>query len=191
MAAPLFAHPELSRLGEELRVVKERYAAACREAARIDRVGSYTFQTGAGPRTLSDLFGEKRDLIVVHNMGRACVYCTTWADGLSGLGAHLSDRAGFALSSPDPVEVQREFAASRGWRFPLVSTAGTTFAADMGFERDGKALPGFSAFTRDARGVISRVGASVFGPGDDFCALWPMMDQLRGGVDGWTPKYAY
>jgi len=48
-------------------------------------------------RRLSELFGEKDDLIVVHNMGRGCNHCTLWADGFNGLADHLADRASFVL----------------------------------------------------------------------------------------------
>ncbi len=32
---------------------------------------------------LSQLFGDKEDLIVIHNMGTDCSYCTMWADGFN------------------------------------------------------------------------------------------------------------
>ena len=38
---------------------------------------------------LSSLFGEKDELILVHNMGRGCPYCTMWADGFNGVLPHL------------------------------------------------------------------------------------------------------
>jgi predicted dithiol-disulfide oxidoreductase (DUF899 family) len=191
MAATFFENPEVRALHEEIKSAKARLAAASRRAAYIGAVKDYGFQSPDGARRLSELFGAKRDLVVVHNMGRSCPYCTMWADGLNGLAAHLSDRAGFALTSPDAVDVQREFASSRGWRFPVLSTAGTTFANDMGFERGGSAMPGYSVFARDDDGSISRVGAGVFGPGDDYCAIWPMMEQMAGGQGGWEPRYTY
>ena len=45
--------------------------------------------------TLSSLFGDRGGLIVVHNMGRDCSYCTMWADGFTGLLPHLESRAAF------------------------------------------------------------------------------------------------
>jgi predicted dithiol-disulfide oxidoreductase (DUF899 family) len=56
-----------------------------------------------------------------------------WADGYNGIHHHIATRAAFVVSSPEPPEVQRKFAASRGWKFPMISHAGSTFAADMGF----------------------------------------------------------
>jgi predicted dithiol-disulfide oxidoreductase (DUF899 family) len=93
---------------------------------------------------LSELFGDKADLFVIHNMGQSCPYCTLWADGFNGAYAHLSNRAAFVVSSPDTPEKQRKFAESRHWTFPMVSHEGTTFAEDMGYHQDGSWMPGVS-----------------------------------------------
>src|SRR6516225_2193063 len=94
-------------------------------------VKDYTFRRADGRSVrLFELFGDKADLFVIHNMGQSCPYCTLWADGFNGAYAHLSNRASFVVSSPDAPEKQRVFAQSRGWRFPMVSIAGTTFAQD-------------------------------------------------------------
>ena len=112
-------------------------------------VADYLFATLKGPATLSSLFGAKRDLFVIHNMGRGCNSCTMWADGFNGLYPHIRDRASFVLSNAETPEQQAEFAASRGWTFPMVSTQGNTFAADMGFTNAaGKPTPGVSAFQK-------------------------------------------
>lgn len=154
-------------------------------------VKDYELQNEAGKVRLSALFGGKRDLIVVHNMGTGCAYCTLWADGYNGLYPHLADRAAFVVSSPDAPERQAAFAMERGWRFPMVSHAGTSFAADMGFaDEDNRCLPGVSAF-RNEDGSLVRVAASGSEPHDDFCALWHLFDLLSDGVAGWRPKFRY
>src|SRR5262245_57827394 len=108
-------------------------------------VKDYAFSTLEGSVSLSSLFGGKRDLLMIHNMGAHCSSCTMWADGFNGLYPHVADRASFVVSSPDSPADQAEFAASRGWVFPMVSTQGTRFAADMGFENAaGRAMPGVS-----------------------------------------------
>lgn len=154
-------------------------------------VKDYTFTSAKGPVCLSQLFGSKRDLIVIHNMGSHCPYCTLWADGYNGLYAHLATRAAFVVTSPDPPAEQRRFARSRGWRFPMVSHVGTTFAADMGYRsREGRWLPGFSAFRRTRDG-IARVSDAAFSPGDDFCPAWHFFDVLPDGAAGWQPQLRY
>lgn len=136
-----------------------------------------------------DLFGAQRDLLVVHNMGRSCPYCTMWADGFIGLARHLERRAAFVLTSPDPAPDLKAFAAERGWPFRCVSIHGTTFARDLGFEpTPGNFHPGVSGFHLQENGSIHRTGASRFGPGDDFCAAWPMFDLLRGAEASFVPK---
>jgi predicted dithiol-disulfide oxidoreductase (DUF899 family) len=154
-------------------------------------VGDYTFATPHGPKRLRDLFGLKRELFVIHNMGSTCPYCTLWADGYNGFYEHLASRAAFVVSSPDPPAVQQRFARSRGWRFPMVSHAETTFAADMGYRaKSGGWLPGISAFRRRGNAVVrlADVGSE---PGDDFCAVWHLLDLLPEGPAGWQPRLRY
>lgn len=77
-------------------------------------VADFLFASSRGTIHLSELFGDQRDLIVIHNMGHGCAYCTLWADGYNGVYAQLSTRAALVLASPDAPHVQEEFAASRG-----------------------------------------------------------------------------
>ncbi|HEY7727437.1 MAG TPA: DUF899 family protein [Candidatus Eisenbacteria bacterium] len=154
-------------------------------------VEDYMLQGWDGPVRLSALFRDRRDLIVVHNMGTGCAYCTLWADGFNGVVPHLEDRAGFAVVSPDPPAVQKEFALGRGWRFRMASGEGSTFIQDMGFRGEKSWLPGVSTFRRDDRGGIVRVAKAPFGPGDPFAGIWHLFALLRDGAAGWKPKYRY
>jgi len=154
-------------------------------------VEDYTLSTARGPKRLSQLFGSKRDLFVIHNMGSSCPYCTLWADGYNGLYPHLRTRAAFVVSSPDSPAVQQRFARSRRWRFPMVSHQGTTFAADMGYRsRSGEWRPGISAFRRQGDRIVrlSDVGSR---PWDDFCMAWHLFDLLPEGPAGWQPQLRY
>lgn len=169
-----------------------RQIAAIREKMRNtlatvepQEVKDYEFSTVDGRVTLTQLFGDHDDLIVVHNMGASCSYCTLWADGYNGVHQHVVTRAGFAVSSPDQPEVQHKLAQARGWKFPMVSHAGSTFATDMGYiSAKGGWMPGVSVFKRDGR-TIARVSDTGFSPGDDFCTLWHFFDMLPGGVGEW------
>ncbi|RUL66370.1 DUF899 domain-containing protein [Dyella dinghuensis] len=148
-------------------------------------VKDYEFAIASGTVRLSELFGDHEDLIVIHNMGVACSYCTLWADGYNGIHQHVVSRAGFVVSSPDSPNVQKKFAESRGWRFPMVSHADSSFAADMGYvSAKGGWMPGVSVFKRDGDAIV-RVSDTGFSPGDDFCAIWHFFDMLPGGVGGW------
>jgi len=160
-------------------------------AVEPEEIRDYEFATVGGSIKLSKLFGTRRDLIVVHNMGVSCPYCTLWADGYNGIYEHIAQRAAFVITSPDEPEVQQSFARERGWRFPIVSHKGTTFAADMGYRsNEGKPMPGLSVFRMDA-GRIVRVSDARSEPGDDFCSLWHLFDLLPEGADGFKPKFRY
>lgn len=154
-------------------------------------VSDYNFKTLQGIATLSSLFADKDDLFVIHNMGASCAYCTLWADGYNGAYEHLANRAAFVISSPDAPDVQKRFADKRGWRFPMVSHQGSTFAADMGYRAEnGSFLPGVSVFQRK-NGKIYRVSDSQLGPLDDFCAIWHLFELLPEGPNGWQPRFTY
>jgi predicted dithiol-disulfide oxidoreductase (DUF899 family) len=158
---------------------KMRHARA---AAEPEEVPDYVFANADGAVRLSELFTDKPDLIVIHNMGASCRHCTLWADGFNGIYDHLASRAPFVVSSPDAPDTQAKFATSRGWRFPMVSHRGTTFATDMGYgSADGGWLPGVSVFRREGSRIL-RVADSRFAPGDDFCSLWHIFDLLPGGA---------
>ena len=84
-------------------------------------VRNYSFDTLDGSVSLLELFGDKDKLLVIHNMGQGCRYCTLWADGLNGFVPHLESTLSLVLVSKDAPELQRRFANSRGWRFKLAS----------------------------------------------------------------------
>ncbi|HYB42958.1 MAG TPA: DUF899 family protein [Candidatus Methylomirabilis sp.] len=182
---------------KRLAAYRERIAGLRRRIHAVQKrvepepVNDYTFASARGPVRLSQLFGQKRDLIVIHNMGASCPHCTLWADGYNGLYPHLADRAAFVVSSPDSPAAQQRFARSRGWRFPMVSHQGTTFAADMGYRgRGGGLLPGVSAFRRTREGIV-RLTDTHMQPGDDFCPAWHLFDLFPDGAAGWEPKFRY
>ena len=153
-------------------------------------VEDYRFKTPAGEVALSELFGDKDALFVIHNMGTGCNHCTLWADGFNGVIHHLENRAAFVLASPDDPETQAAFAAARGWRFRMVSHQGSSFAEDMGYRRNGKWRPGVSVFKRDGTRIL-RVSDTAFDEGDDFCATWHLLDLLPEGKAGWAPRRNY
>ncbi|MGG0717046.1 DUF899 family protein [Robertmurraya massiliosenegalensis] len=136
----------------------------------------------------SFLFGDKDELIVIQNMGKSCPYCTMWADGFNGVYPHIIEKAAFVVATPDAPEIQDAYAAERQWQFPMVSTKGTTFKVDLGFEKDGYQYPGVSTFQKDADGKIYHVADAPFGPGDEFCSVWYLFDLLPSGQKGYHPK---
>lgn len=163
---------------------------ALQESIEPEDVSDYAFMTEEGEVMLSALFGDKKTLFMVHNMGQSCSYCTQWADGLNGVLGHLEDRAAFVVSSPDLPDKQKAFAGSRGWKFQMVSHNGSSIAEDMGYSMGNGFMPGVSVFQKEGD-RISRVSDTQFGPGDDFNAVWNLFDMIPEGPDGWQPKFAY
>jgi len=186
---------EIDSLQNEVELAKQRLAEA-RKRRPKELIEDYLFKgVDDNEVRLSELFADKDDLILVHNMGTGCSYCTMWADGFTGLVPHLQDRAAFVVCSPDKPEVQKKFATKRNWNFKMVSAHDTSFLRDMGFwEESGPnpgPWPGVSTFHRDRDGKIHRVAKTHFSPSDDFCPVWPFLDMLEAGSNGWEPKYSY
>jgi len=169
---------------------------ALQAAAPAEPVNDYELAGWDGPVRLSELFRDKDELIVVHNMGRRCAYCTMWADGFNGVYGHLASRAAFVVTSPDDVETQKAFASGRGWRFPMASHAGASFAEDLGYWRPdwvGRGptyWPGVSALRKGPEGIV-RVADASLGPYDDFCAVYHLFALLPGADAGWEPRFVY
>jgi len=186
---------EIDSLENEVELAKQRLIEARKRRPR-EEIHDYVFKGVADSEVrLFELFGNKDDLILVHNMGTGCCHCTMWADGFTGLVPHLQDRAAFVVCSPDKPEVQRKFAEKRNWNFRMVSAHDNSFIRDMGFWADSGPYPGpwpgVSTFHRDPDGKIYRVAKTNFSPSDDFCAVWAFLDMLDGGSNGWEPKYIY
>jgi predicted dithiol-disulfide oxidoreductase (DUF899 family) len=111
----------------------------------------------------------------------------------------LASRAAFVVSSPNPVDVQKAFAAERGWRFPMVCHAETSFASDLGYRRPGADTfgdklggwwPGVSVFRRDGDRIV-RMSDAELGPGDGFCVVYSLFDLVPGSSLNWEPQYRY
>ena len=184
---------------------RRRRIAALREEMRAlqgtvepQPVQDYLLAGWDGPVQLSSLFGPRPDLILIHNMGVGCTSCTMWADGFNGVYEHLAARAAFVVASPNPVDVQKAFAADRGWRFPMVSYQGSTLAEDFGYRAGGDPTdvrlggwnPGVSFLRRDGEAIV-RLSDTEFGPGDDFCVVYHLFDLAPGYDLRWSPRYRY
>ena len=153
-----------------------------------------------GPVRLSELFGDKRDLILIHNMGTGCSSCTMWADGFNGVYDHLASRAAFVVASPNPVATQRQFAAAAGasrWSATRAAASPRTCAfatakggVPMTDETTGGWNPGVSVFRReDSR--IFRLSEAEFGPWDSFCLAYHLFDLVPSLERNWAPRYRY
>jgi predicted dithiol-disulfide oxidoreductase (DUF899 family) len=180
---------KLAEYRREIAALRERMRALQKEV-EPEAVADYQLAGQGGPVKLSQLFGDKDTLFVIHNMGKTCPNCTMWADGFNGVLPHLENRAAFVVTSPDDPATQQAFAASRGWRFRMMSHRGTDFAADMGYRGAEGWLPGVSVFRKDGDRIL-RVSDQRLEPGDDLCTVWHFFDMIPEGPAGWRAKFAY
>jgi predicted dithiol-disulfide oxidoreductase (DUF899 family) len=123
-------------------------------------------------------------------MGQACRYCTLWADGLNGFLPHLEDRFSVVLLSKDSPELQQRFAHSRGWRFRMASHGDGAYNLEQSVMPGTANYPGIVCYQREG-GKILRKNSTVWGPGDQFCSIWPILSLAGIGEDNWTPQYSY
>ncbi|WP_108671635.1 DUF899 family protein [Peribacillus acanthi] len=171
----------LSQIEElEKEILEKKKQLAKLKSSTIKRsVQNYEFVTSNHQQvTLQELFGDKDQLMVIHNMGKGCSYCTMWADGFNGVYEHLRNETGFVLASPDTPDVQGDFAASRKWKFPMISVEDHPFTEDIGFLKGKSHYPGVSTFHKDQDGNITLYAQAPFGPGDDYCVTWHLFDLL-------------
>ena len=164
--------------------------ALLRREHRGDAVPNYPFASLGGETSLLDLFGDRDTLLVIHNMGQGCRYCTLWADGFNGFLPHLEAAMSVVLVSKDDPETQRRFANSRGWRFRLASHGGGNYIKEQTCMEGADNMPGAVVYEREGE-TIYRKNACVFGPGDQFCSLWDLLALAGLGEGEWTPQFSY
>ena len=153
-------------------------------------VKNYIFRDLMGEVTLSDLFLQSDRLLVIHNMGHGCRYCTLWADGINGILHHLETAMSVVLVSGDSPEVQKNFANSRSWRFRMASHGLGDYIKEQSCDGKGGNEPGAVAYEK-RDGKIFRKNASQFGEGDVFCSMWPLLSMAGISSEDWTPQYRY
>jgi predicted dithiol-disulfide oxidoreductase (DUF899 family) len=169
---------------------KAQQLAALRRAEPDVEVENYAFQTMDGEVRLSSLFSGCGRLLVIHNMGQGCRYCTLWADGINGILPHLEDAMAVALVSKDPPALQRRMALDRGWKFRLASHEGGRYMAEQCSAGEHANFPGAAVYRRE-EDKIMRCGRTAFGPGDLYSPIWHFLGLGGLGMSDWTPKYHY
>ena len=169
---------------------KAEQLAALRQKESGKEVGDYLFQTLDGQVSLSELFGERDQLLVIHNMGQGCRYCTLWADGINGILDHLEDAMAVAMVSKDRPGVQRRMALDRGWRMRMASHGGGPYMAEQCTMGEYGNCPGAAVYRREGDKILRR-SRTAFGPGDLYSPLWHFLSLAGIGVSDWTPQFHY
>jgi len=161
-----------------------------RKAGSGEVVPNYAFTTLDGEISLLEMFGDQDSLLVIHNMGQGCRYCTLWADGFNGFVPHLESVMPVFLVSRDSPTLQREFANSRGWRFRLASHSGGNYIHEQSVMEGSDNAPGAVVYTRSGD-EIRRKNSGIFGPGDIYCSMWSLLGLAGVSESDWTPQFTY
>lgn len=177
----LNAQKKVRKYREEVRKLRKKLPAV--------EVTDYVL-TGTNGKAvrLSQLFGKFDELVLIHNMGPQCPYCTLWADGMNSFTPYFKDRCAFALETNVPHAKLRTFAKQRGWNYPAVSSLGTSLKNDMGVISPEGNHPAISSFFKK-KGKIYRHASEELGPGDDFCSFWSVIDMLKDSERDVKVKY--
>jgi len=191
----------LTRLGDQL--ARERRALPW---VRIDK--PYVFDTPGGPRSLSQLFDGRRQLMVQHFMlgpgwEQGCKSCSFMADHLLGAQIHLQHRdVSVLLVSRAPLPEIERFRRRMGWPFQWASASGNDFNTDFhvsfpeGTRTDGEVYynwhmtpfprdeaPGISFFCKDDAGQVFHT-YSTFGRGVEvMMGTYHLLDLAPRGRD--------
>ena len=153
-------------------------------------VPNYSFESLSGACSLLDLFGQHDKLLMIHNMGQGCRYCTLWADGFNGYLSHVESALSVVLVSKDDPATQRRFANSRGWRFNLASHGGGDYIQEQSPLPGQGNMPGAVVYERRGDQIFRRDSA-VFGPGDLYCSAWNLLSLAGLTEQDWMPQFNY
>jgi predicted dithiol-disulfide oxidoreductase (DUF899 family) len=214
--ALLAEEKELTRRGDEL-------ARKRRELPWVPVEKSYTFETERGTETLADLFTGCSQLLVYHFMfgppyTAGCPVCSSIADTLAPQVLHLKARdATLLLASRGPLDKLLAYRKRMGWAIDWVSSGGTDFNRDLGFQYTEEELkpflegdipptveenarmcgtdvlgyvtegPGLSVYARDD-GVVYRTYVSTARGLEPAMAYYGLLDRTPKGRDEGGPR---
>jgi predicted dithiol-disulfide oxidoreductase (DUF899 family) len=198
--ALLAKEKRLSRLRDELSRERRELPWVC-----VDE--EYVFDTPDGPRSLSELFGSKSQLLVYHFMfgpdwTEGCPSCSFWIDGFDGMAVHLAHRdVELVAVSRAPRERLEAYKARMGWRIPWVSSLGNRFNFDFGVSfgeeargqgseynygpiaRPHEEMPGMSVFAKDPDGAVFHTYSCYSRGLDVFNSAYQLLDVVPKGRD--------
>ncbi len=182
---------QIEKIEDEIRERKKQLAQLRKKIKPKEVADTALLDMNGKEVLLSSLFGDKNELLLIFNMGKGCRWCTLWADGFNGLTNPLSSRAAFALLSPDKPETAKEFSESRNWKFRVLSDFKSTLRKDLGLRDEKSITPAAATFSKDENGKIWFRSTAVFGPGDNYCIQYDLMDLLPESSEKWEPQYSY
>lgn len=166
----------------------------------------YSFEGSDGRVTLSELFGDKSQLIVYHFMfgpgwTDGCTGCSFVSDHFDGMLQHLKAKdVAFVAVSRAPLNEFQAFKKRMGWNFPWLSSAGSDFNYDFGVSFRQEDLdrgpvmynfkvqpirndeqPGLTVFYKDQDGAIYRTYSTYERGLDLLIGTYNFLDLLPKG----------
>jgi predicted dithiol-disulfide oxidoreductase (DUF899 family) len=173
---------------------------------RVDQ--EYVFTTPTGKKSLAELFDGRSQLIVYHFMlgpdwEEGCRGCSYVSDHFDGALAHLGARdVTLTAVSSAPLKKLQTFKKRMGWKFPWVSSHGSTFNHDYHVTftpeqlASGKVyynyatreahldeLPGLSVFARDKAGNVYHTYSTYSRGLDLLIGTYNLLDLVPKGRD--------
>ena len=143
------ARDELLKEEKELTRRSDELAGKRRELPWVPVEKGYEFETEQGTKTLADLFAGRSQLMIYHFMfgpgwTGGCPVCSSIADTLAPQVPHLKARdTTLLLNSRAPVEDLLAYRDRMGWGIDWVSSGGSDFNRDLGFQYTEQELESF------------------------------------------------
>lgn len=204
----LDARRELLEMEKEYTRLRDRISARRRALPWKKIETDYQFEGPDGKESLSDLFGGRSQLVIVHFMfdpswEEGCKSCSFMADHYDPAVAHLAARdVSLVAVSRAPLYKLQEFRDRMGWNFKWVSSYETGFNRDFfvtftpeerdegdcfyNFSMGGFPVaeaPGISIFAKDADGQVFHT-YSVYARGLESCiTTYDFLDMVPKGRD--------
>jgi predicted dithiol-disulfide oxidoreductase (DUF899 family) len=196
---------------KELTHARDAVAAARRRLPMVKVERPYTFAGENGPVSLLELFEGRRQLLLYHFMfapgvhgwpSAGCPGCSMFLDNIGQFTpVHLNARGiSLAVVSLAPLESLLAYRKRMSWPHRWVSSATSTFNADLGITTPQGELHGLSVFLRTGDEVFrtyftSQRGTEALGNVWGFLEATPFgrQENWEDSPPGWpqTPPYQW
>jgi len=204
----LAARKALLAKEKELIKARDQLSRQRRELPWVKVEKNYVFEAPHGRVSLTDLFGNKSQLMIYHFMlgpgwVQGCPSCSFLADHFDGAAIHLAQRdVALVVVSRAPFAEIEAYKKRMGWKFKWVSSYGNDFNHDfhVSFTPEEKALgkveynyaltefpseeaPGLSAFIKTDNGQVLHTYSSYARGLDILVGTYNFLDFAPKGRD--------
>jgi len=159
----------------------------------------YVFDGSGGKESLTELFGDRTQLVVYHFMfnpeaDAGCKHCSFWADNFNGVVVHLNHRdVTFVAISRAPLAKIELFRKRMGWSFKWLSS----FQSDFNYDYQASFTPEatrsgnvFYNYATQKMNMADREGVSVFYK-DAGGSVFHTYSAYARGIDMLNTAYHY